>query len=368
MNNPTSLNVLQVLPGLNHGGVERATVDMAHGLCERYGRTFIASSGGALKALLPPTCVHMTLPLARKNPWIMIKNACALMRIIKEHNIHILHVRSRAPGWSAWLARKWTRVPLVTTYHGVYKAQGFLKKFYNSVMARGDGVIAISQFLNAHIKREYPWAKSILIYEGIDTDFFAPKDCAPSDSLPKTPLLFAPSRQSPIKGIETLLFALKNMRTPCEILLIEAGKHSAITRIKKLIDDLCLTNYVRWIPATDDLRPFYALCDIVIVPSRVPEALGRVNIEALAMEKLLIASDLGANTESCIEGKTGMLFHAGNAKNLAQKIERMLHLGEKEKDTLRTNGRALILSQFPHTTMIAQTMALYERLNKKSLE
>ena len=230
-------------------------------------------------------------------------------------------------------------------------------------MARGDAVIAISQFMEAHVKTHYPWARTTLIYEGIDTDFFVPIS-SPLTAEKRLPLLFVPSRQSPLKGVETVLFALEKLSMPCELLLIETGKTSTIATIKHVIKDLSLGNRVKWIPAQEDLSSFYAMCDVVVVPSTVPEALGRVNLEALSMEKLLLSSHLGANTESCLDHVTGRIFCASDSDDLAQKIEEILTLPEEEKTRLRQQGRALVLHQFSHKKMIKKTIALYKRLSK----
>ena len=149
--------VLQVLPEMNHGGVEMGTVEIASGLQAAGIKNFVASSGGRMVYDLQKLKVkHFELPLKTKNPIKMWLNAKRLEKIIKATGINIVHARSRAPAWSAYWAAKKTGAVFVTTFHGSYGLGPFgIKKIYNRVMTYGKLVIAISTHIKNHLIKEY---------------------------------------------------------------------------------------------------------------------------------------------------------------------------------------------------------------------
>lgn len=348
--------VLQVLPAMHQGGVEHATFDMAEALAP-LGKTYVASHGGSL---LEKThhFTHIPLPLNTKNPLKMLQNAFILRKMIHDHEITIVHARSRAPAWSAWLACKMTGTTFVTTYHAAYKGQSFFKKLYNSIMARGDYVIAISKFIQTHVKKNYPLANVHLIYEGIDTDFYTPTRGT------KNPVIFLPSRLSPIKGIHIAIKALAELvktHPDAKLMLIRTGKPRYIEEMDTLIEHLHLKNHVLFISPTSDLRPYYETAAIVLMTSVVPEALGRISLEALAMKCILIATDSGANPEICIDKKTGFLVPPGDYKKLALMMAYCLNMDDESKNSLYKRGRDHVEHYFSVKTMHQKTIAMYKR-------
>src|SRR6266702_38057 len=153
--------VLQVIPSLVSGGAERGTIDLAGALAASGWTAYVASSGGPMENQLARVGArHLKLPLASKNPLVMRRNVAALTEIIRRHKIDIVHARSRAPAWSAWSAARAARRRFVTTFHNAYDTDLPLKHWYNSVMARGERVIAISHFVAEHAAAVY----------GIDAD------------------------------------------------------------------------------------------------------------------------------------------------------------------------------------------------------
>src|SRR5438067_1570656 len=170
--------VLQVVPALVSGGVERGTLDLAGALAAAGWDSYVASAGGPMERELARLgAVHFTLPLASKNPLTIRRNAAALCDIIRRHKIDIVHARSRAPAWSAYWASQTTRRRFVTTFHNAYDATGALKRKYNSVMARGERVIAISQFVADHVAGFYGVGPDRLrmIPRGVDLRIFDPR-------------------------------------------------------------------------------------------------------------------------------------------------------------------------------------------------
>ncbi len=151
-----TLTILQVIPELDAGGAERTTVDIAGAITAAGGKALVVSEGGRLEGELAEMGGELIrLPVGSKNPLTILSNAAKLEKIIRERNVSVIHARSRAPAWSAFFAARATKIPFVTTYHGAYKAGGWLKKQYNGVMAAGAMVIANSEFTGDEIAKAY---------------------------------------------------------------------------------------------------------------------------------------------------------------------------------------------------------------------
>lgn len=176
--------ILQILPALQQGGVERGTLEMAQAITQAGGRALVASSGGRLVPLLRSLgAEHMTLPdCGSRNPAHVLRNARMLARLLGEHNVALVHARSRIPAWTARLACRRTRTPFVTTWHGVHANTIPGKKLYNSVLASGDRVIAISAHIGRMLRQEYhvPPERLRVIPRGADIEQFSPMRSAAS--------------------------------------------------------------------------------------------------------------------------------------------------------------------------------------------
>ena len=169
--------ILQVLPALNVGGVERGTVEIAGAIADAGWRAVVASSGGAMvRDVERAGGEHVALPLDSKNPLTMWRNVGRLHGLIRERNIAIVHARSRAPAWSARYAARRGGARFLTTFHGFYSARTGLKRRYNAVMARGERVIAVSRFVAEHVVEVYGVPRSRLrtVPRGIDPEIFDP--------------------------------------------------------------------------------------------------------------------------------------------------------------------------------------------------
>ena len=215
--------VLQVLPALVTGGVERGTVDIANAIVAGGGRAIVASAGGPMVGeLTRGGAEHITLPVDTKNIFAMRKNIDRLAELIEKESVDIVHARSRAPAWSAWYAAKRTKRHFITTFHGTYGHGNWLKRWYNSIMTRGEQVIAISDFIGGHVRQVYgvPSAKIKVIHRGIDLDKFDPAnvsaerviDIAKKWRLPDgMPIIMLPGRLTRWKGQTVFIEAIKKL-------------------------------------------------------------------------------------------------------------------------------------------------------------
>lgn len=328
-----NLNVLQVTAALHEGGVERGTVEMARFLVEQNCGSFVASAGGQMvEELKTEGGVHFLLPLKHRNPVSILYSAFKLVSIIKRNNIKLVHARSRAPAWAAYLAAKWTRTPFITTFHGTHKIQNGFKRFYNSSMVRGKRVIAISQFIKDHIIKNYgiKAAQIDIAHRGVDLSKFDASKYAQSDiailkeewGISGKFVIALPGRLTRWKGQTYLLKALKELLDDDSwhaIFVGGAGKKKAyLEELQSLAVSLGLEKRVTFTGGQADIAPFYAMSDVIVSASMQPEAFGRVAIEAGAMKKPVVATAHGGSLETVKASETGFLVKAGDVPTMAK--------------------------------------------------
>ena len=315
------------------------------------------------------------MPLASKNPLTIRRNAGALADIIRRCRIDIVHARSRAPAWSAWRAAKKTRRRFVTTFHNVYGDKSFLKHWYNSVMARGERVIAISDFVAAHAASDYGVGADRLrtIPRGVDLDLFdasrvngdrvaglAAKWRVPDGFA----VVMLPGRLTRWKGGLDFIEAIKKLgRHDVCCLLVGAEQRRGFRReLETAIERNELGCQFRIIEDCRDMAAAYALSDLVVSASTDPEGFGRTIIEAQAMGRPVIATDHGGARETVIPGSTGWLVPPGDAAALAAAIDGALRLGPIAREAFARRARAHIAAGFTREAMCARTIEIYEEL------
>jgi len=376
--------VLQVLPALDSGGVERGTLEIAEAIIGAGGRALVASAGGRLVGELEALGArHITLPLTTKNPLAIWRNAAALAALVEAEQIKILHARSRAPAWSAWRASRRTGARFVTTYHGAYNENFPGKRLYNGVMARGDRVIAISEFIAGLVRARHGTEPTRLrvIPRGVDPRRFDPALVTPERlralrdvwHLPRdgTPVVLLPGRITRWKGQAVLIEALA--RLPHRAIVILAGDtntgKSFAAELQALATARGVADRVRLVGHTTDMPAALLLADVVVHASTDPEAFGRTVIEAQAMARPVIASDLGGPRETVEEAVTGWRVPPGDPAALAQAIGWVLDLPAAERAAVGARARQNVLARFTIRAMQDATLAVYGELqNEKSGE
>lgn len=380
MDNAKEPVVLQVLPEMNHGGVEIGTVEIASGCQEKGIKNFVASAGGRMVYDLQKIKVkHFELPLKTKNIFKMYLNSRRLAKIIKENGINIVHARSRAPAWSAYWAAKKTGATFLTTYHGTYGLGLFgLKKFYNRVMTYGKLVIAISDHIKKHIMSEYnvPEDKIRLIHRCVNLDNFSPEKVsqeriikAVSDfNIPEDrPVISLIGRVTPWKGQALLLEALakiKNQNFCCLIVGSDQGRTAYSNKLKDMVKKYDLESKVQFIEHSFDIPALLMISDVVLSTSLEPEAFGRAAIEGQAMGKIVIASNIGGSLENTIDGVTGRLFKSGDVDDLASCIDWALNLPQDQREKIGAAAIKNVKEHFTKQIMCDKTIAVYHELLK----
>ncbi len=373
--------VLQVLPAMTTGGVERGTVQIAAALTAAGGTALVASAGGPLLHELQRTgATHIELPLESKNPLAIRKNADRLAQIIEQRRVDIVHARSRAPAWSAWKAARRTGRPFVTTYHGAYNAGNPLKRWYNSIMVRGDRVIAISDFIARHIRHVYPYSveRVRLINRGVDLATFDPAKVTSARivqiserlKLPDgVPVVLMPGRLTRWKGQTVFIEALarlgpRGQRPPfCAIIIgSDQGRTGYRQKLERMLRAHDLQDVVWLADHTSDMPAALMCADVVVSASTDPEAFGRVLAEAGAMGRPAIGSDHGGSQSTVIAGETGWLTPPGDPDALAEAIREAIALTPEERERLAARAMAHVRANFSLGEMSRRTLAVYQEL------
>lgn len=375
----TALSVLQVIPALDAGGAERTAVDVARAVVKAGGKAWIATRGGRLAAEAENAGAEIILgPFDTKNPLTIWQNAKALADVIRYKNATIVHARSRAPAWSAYLAAERTGIKYVATYHGIYNAKSGLKRWYNGIMARGDAVIANSQYTANHVAAEHKVDphKLHVIPRGIDVEGFTPGRVAESrinairkrwNLTPGKPVIVMPGRLTRWKGQLVFIEALARLphRDFIAVMVGDAQERDAyVDELHANLQRLNLTEITRIPGHCSDMPAAFMAADVIVTPSIEPEAFGRVAVEAQAMGKPVVASRLGAQTETVVDGITGFLFPPGDADALAQGITRALALTVDQRQAMAKKARERVLASYSVDAMCEATLKVYRDLLK----
>ena len=380
----SKLKVLQVIPKLGFGGAETGCYDLAHYLYENDCSSFIVTSGGELLKFIDKKKVKMIkLPVHSKNPILIFFNSIALICIILFYNISIVHARSRAPAWSCLLATKITRRKFVTTFHGTYNFKNFVKKFYNSIMVKSNLIIAGSNFIFSHINDNYGKyfnlkKKFLVIFRGINIDYFDPSTTLEKDENDlitnwkvdrNKKIILMPGRLTTWKGQEIFIEALNlvnkelGYQSFCAVILgSDQGRDIYTKKIKRLAEQHRLMNQIRFIEHCSNMPLAYKISDLVVSASIKPEAFGRVSVEAQAMEKPIIASDIGGSNETILNNETGFLFRSGSPESLSKKIVEVLNLDQSRLKSMGIEGRKNIIKKFNVEKMCFSTYSEYKKL------
>lgn len=376
------LRVLQVVPALDTGGVERTTIEIAEGIVDSGGTALVATAGGRLEDKLRQVGGKIIrMDLNKKDPISIFKNSKRLKQVIRDFEVEIVHARSRAPAWSAHWAARSLGVPFVTTYHGVYNEIGPLKKIYNSIMASGDIVIANSHFTANAIRKRYniPEARLRVIERGVDIDVFNRRRISKERIMafggglarlgkPGDAIFLLPARLTRWKGQEVAIDAASLLLSSGfeNFILVIAGDHQGRTKYRtKLIskiESLGLERHVILSGNVDDIAAAYAMADFTVIPSIEPEAFGRTAAESQSLGVPVIASAIGALLDTVLDGRTGWLVEAGNASSIANAMCEAMSLPPQKYTEMSRAAETHALQRFCSTKMVSATLECYATL------
>jgi glycosyltransferase involved in cell wall biosynthesis len=379
--------ILQIVPELEAGGAERTTVDIADGLAQAGARALVATEGGRLVGELQAKGgVWIPFPASTKNPFSMLLNVRKLARICHIEGVGLIHARSRAPAWVGLGAARSLNIPFVTTYHGSYSGRSSVKVLYNSVMGRGDVVIANSHYTGELIRSVYPQSAERIrvIHRGTDFARFSSTAVAPEriealrsawEVAPHERVVLLAARLTGWKGQKVLIEAAARLRdagvTDAAYILAgdPQGRDSYVRDLDALIEARGLRGVVRRVGHCTDMPAAFLTAAVVTVPSTEPEAFGRSAVEAQAMGTPVVVSDLGAVPETVLappavppHERTGWRVPPGDAGALAEAVGAALGLGASARIALGNRARAHVERHFSLERMVSGTLDVYSGL------
>jgi len=379
--------ILQIIPDLEAGGAERTTIDIAEALNRIGARALVATEGGRLIGELQAKGgIWVPFPAKTKNPLAMALNVGRLCRILKDENVSVVHARSRAPAWVALAAARSCGLGFVTTYHGSYSGNSAPKVLYNSVMGRGDVVIANSHYTADLIRRQHqtPAERLRVIHRGTDLTVFDPAQVA-TDRVermrrswlvaPGQKVVLLAARLTGWKGHRVLIDAAAILKAQGmkDIVFVLAGdpqgRESYVRELDQRISERKLDSVVRRVGHVTDMPAAFLAAQVVTVPSTEPEAFGRVAVEAQAMGAPVVVSELGAVPETVLappevrpEQRTGWRVPANEAAPLADALGMALGLRPSARDALAERARRHVEQHFSLDRMVADTLDVYAAL------
>lgn len=325
------MHIVQILPELNQGGVERGSVELSRELVKRGHQSTAISAGGVLAAQVERDGGrHITLDVCSKNPLTFPYRVHALRSQLHALHPDILHARSRVPAWLCWFANKKLRIPFVTTVHGFNSVSR-----YSAIMTKGDRVIYGSQSIRDYIVANYPIDESKLCYvpRGIDMAHFDPAkanadliaDFRQKYQLDNRYVVTIVGRITEWKGHDCFIRALAEVqKTHPEVVGVVAGgvwhdKQDYFDSLVQLVADTGAE--IRFTGSQTHVREIYALSNLLVsAASTKPETFGRTAAEALAMDRPVIASAHGGSLDILLDGVNGFLFQPGSHAELADRI------------------------------------------------
>ncbi len=357
--------IVQLLPELNEGGVERGTVELSRELVKRGHKSIVISAGGKLQEQIDKDGgSHITMDVCSKNPlnafWRMLK----LRKLLSKLNPDILHARSRVPAWLTYFANKKLHIPFVTTVHGFNSVSA-----YSAVMTKGDSVICVSESIKTYIKKYYHTEdkKITVIPRGVDLDKFHPEksDINFIESFKKKHgldgkyIITSVGRVTQLKDLETFISAVsllsKNHENIVGLIVggVREDKQEYFNSLKALVQKLDLEDKIIFTGSQSKVAEIYTLSDVVVSSSKKPESFGRSVAEALAMNTPVVATNHGGVLDIIVESENGFFYPVGKSEILAEYIE-------KCRD-MEFDGYQYVSEKFSLEQMVDKTLQVYKK-------
>lgn len=374
--------ILQVIPRLDAGGAERTTLEVVQALVAVGARALVASEGGRMEVDIKASGGELCIlpKLSSKNPLTLLANRRRIAGLVDAHAVSLVHARSRAPAWSALWATRRTGTAFVTTYHGTYNARSGLKRFYNSVMARGDIVIANSDFTREHLIAQHGTApgRVVTIPRGIDPIAFTDEAVSSAriglaaahaglDLSAPLPRVLLPGRLTAWKGQMQFIEALADCQAQglafqAAIVGDAQGREGYVEDLRRAIAASGLDGTIMISPHFGDVAALFKAADIVAAPSQEPEAFGRIAIEAQAAGRPVLVCDHGGQRETVEQGVTGLRVPPGNRPALAQGLAQLLRMPATERRQMGQRGQARVSRLYTVDALQQATLAVYRRV------
>lgn len=360
------MKIVQVLPELNEGGVERGVVELNREFVKKGIESFVISLGGKLENQINlDGGTFIKFDVCSKNIFTTISRINSLKKILKELKPDIIHVRSRVPAWLVYFANKRLNIKVVSTVHG-FNSVGF----YSSIMQKADAVICVSNSIKEYIQKNYQTLQSkiTVIPRGIDLELFNPSNLdedfinefKEKYDLKDKFIISSVGRVTQLKDYETFIKAINLVKKEIPSLkaLIVGGtrsdKEDYLNSLKTLIKELNLEDNIIFTGSQSKIAEIYALSDVVVSSSKKPESFGRAVAEAIALNTPVVATNHGGVKDIIIDNVNGFFFEVGDEKELANNI--------LKSKNLKFNGYNYIASNFSLENMVKNTIEVYKKV------
>lgn len=381
-----SLTALIVVPTLQAGASDAGAVALVRILASAGHRTIVVSSGGRLTSdaeAAGATCI--TLNVASRNPIAMLRNAFALKRIIKERRCDLVHAHGRTAAWSSYFAARMTGAPFITTWYKGFREQNGFKRLYNSAMVRGVRVIAVSDQIAELINERYgtPWERIAVVPASVDLERFDPSAVSREriDAVRRgwgvganERIVLVAGRMLRRKGHHVVIDAARRLKEIGlkDFVCVFASEDQGTRYAGELWDRVLTTetsDVIRMTGALGDPPAAYAAAAVVVSAAVQPEGLQRALLEAQAMARPVVVSDLGAGPDVVLapptvpdDRTTGLKFSAGDDAALAATLVRLFSMSDPIRNAIGARGRAWMLGHFNGPTVAELTLNLYSEV------
>lgn len=370
--------ILQIIPHLGAGGAEQGCLDVGAGLVKSGAKSIVICNGGTrVPELQRAGSLYIPMAVHSKNPITILRNIGRIKKIIQEHGVDIVHVRSRAPAWSAYYACRDTNARFITTCHAPYNIHDSkLKQFYNSSITKAERVIAISEYVADYLQKNYiiDSKKIRTIHRGVSLEKFNPASVSAERMIKlakawRIPdgatIIIMPGRLTRWKGQAIMIEAMAKLNKPdlfCVLVGADQGRTEYRQELEQLIHQYNMESQIRLMDHCDDMPAAYALSNIVVSTSIEPEGFGRISIEGQAMGKPVIATNHGGSKETIIPNETGWLVPPNDPQALSEALHNALDLTPEERDALSMRAIQHITTSFSKDHMIDETLKVYTEL------
>jgi glycosyltransferase involved in cell wall biosynthesis len=381
--NPQSLNVLIVVPTLQVGAADTGVVELVRILAAAGHHPIVASSGGRLAEVVEAAGgENVQLDMDSQNPAVVLRNAFALVRLVRERRCDVVHAHGRAAAWSAFACAKMTGLPFLTTWHKGFRQQNAFKRIYNSVMARGVRVIAVSEQIALLVNDRYgtSWDRLVVVPASVDTGRFDPAHVSREriDAMRRSwgvgrgdKLILVTGRMLRRKGHHVAVRAISRLKAMGvkDFVCVFTAEDQGTRYAAELWDQVMaseIADVVRISGLIEDLPAAYGAASVVVSAAVQPEGLQRALLEAQAMARPVIVSELGAGADVVLappavphDRMTGLRFATGDDSALAAALIQLFSLPESAQQAIGARGRAWVLEHFTAAAVSEMTLKLY---------
>ena len=360
------MKIVQLIPELNEGGVERGVIELSRELVKRGFESVVISNGGKLvEQLERDGALHVKVNVCSKNvltaPWRIWKLYCALQKI----KPNLLHVRSRVPAWMVFFANKLLHLPIVSTVHGFNSVNR-----YSAIMVNADQIICASSFLIDHVIKHFHAdpSKIHLIPRGIDFNYFNTHELDTTfmesfkgeHHIAQKRVILHVARITHWKDQATTIRAFLELRAKRDDIKlffvggIDPNRISYYEELQNLVSDSNFSEDIVFLGSQSKMKELYALADLTISSSTKPETFGRANVESLAMGIPLLATPIGATQDYVKEGETGFFFTPKATHELCVLMQKALEY-PFDKEKIQTFAK----THFSLEQMVEKNVAIY---------